>query len=293
MQLYGALEARDLLKPIFADAGSLLADMPAADFPVSIPGAMLTADDSLRRWLFFLFDLAWAKVPGSPLRVSVEKSAWHENTSVTLEMVLLYRGTSKPWGPIKAMLTNIPEAVRQTAFDAGYVDRDHSYRAGDRSQTYWILRPHDHARLGRREISNSGLRHNVRKWLEGRRRRTWQRIHGSDTPVAKAVCLHLWRNLHRVRLDLEIDGSKASGKHHPFFSQGLSSFSCQRKWDCPLWPVGEKAMLEYGDPGAISAKSNLPDPHRRSGPVDRDRRAQECEQARRARTSINGFSEEK
>ena len=50
------------------------------------------------------------------------------------------------------------DAVRQAVLEVGYVDRDRSYRAGDRSQAYWILPPYDRARLVRREIASSGLR---------------------------------------------------------------------------------------------------------------------------------------
>jgi len=109
IQLYGTYEARDALKPILVAAGTLLAGTPADGFPVSIPPATLREGDPLRRWLYLLFDLAWAKIAGSPLRVSVDKSAWHESTSVTLETVLLYRGSLQPFGPIEAMLANIPD----------------------------------------------------------------------------------------------------------------------------------------------------------------------------------------
>ena len=97
------------------------------------------------------------------------------------------------------------EAVRQAAIQAGYVDREPSYRVGDRSQAYWILPPYDRARLVRREIVNSALRHNIRKWLEARRRETWKRIQGNETPLDAAVCVHLWRNLQRVGIHAPID----------------------------------------------------------------------------------------
>jgi len=101
------------------------------------------------------------------------------------------------------------DAVRQAAIQAGYVDRHPSYRAGDRSQAYWVLPPYDHARLVRREITHGAMRHNIRKWHEARRRATWQRIHRHETPVNAAVCGHLWRNLQRVQLDAEIDIGEA------------------------------------------------------------------------------------
>ena len=96
------------------------------------------------------------------------------------------------------------DAVRQAALEAGYINRDRSYRVGDRSQAYWILPPYDRVRLVRREITNSGLRHNIRKWREARRREMWQRIQRNETLVDAAVCWHLWRNLQRIRID-EID----------------------------------------------------------------------------------------
>ena len=101
------------------------------------------------------------------------------------------------------------DAVRQAALEAGYVDRDRSYRAGHRSQAYWILPPYDRARLVRRQITDPALRHNIQKWREERRRATWQRIQRNETPVDAAVCEHLWRNLQRVRIDAAIDFGEA------------------------------------------------------------------------------------
>jgi hypothetical protein len=87
----------------------------------------------------------------------------------------------------------------------GYVERDPSYRAGSQSQTYWLLPPFDSALLIRRPITDAGLRHNVRRWHETRRRKMWQRIRRNETPVDRAICLHLWQNLQRVRIDAAID----------------------------------------------------------------------------------------
>jgi hypothetical protein len=97
------------------------------------------------------------------------------------------------------------DAVRQAALEAGYVDRDPSYRAGSHSQAYWVLPPYDRARLVRRQIADPGLRHNTRRWREARRREMWQRIRRNETPVNEAVCAHLWRQLQRVRIDGNID----------------------------------------------------------------------------------------
>lgn len=97
------------------------------------------------------------------------------------------------------------DAVRRAAFEVGYVDRDRSYCAGVRSQIY-LIRPRYHrARLVRREVADFGLRHNIHRWREERRRATWQRIQCNGSLVDAAVCAHLWRNLHRIQIDATID----------------------------------------------------------------------------------------
>jgi hypothetical protein len=96
------------------------------------------------------------------------------------------------------------DAVRKAAMTIGYVDRDPSYRAGSHSQAYWILPPYDRARLVQRQITDPGLRHNIRRWREARRRAMWQRIQRNETPVSEAVCSQLWRQLQRVRIDADI-----------------------------------------------------------------------------------------
>jgi hypothetical protein len=95
--------------------------------------------------------------------------------------------------------------VRHAAFEAGYVQRNPSYRAGSYSQGYAILPPYGRARLVRREITDHSLRHNLRLWRETQRREMWQRIERQDAPVAAAVCRHLWDNLQRIRIDDKID----------------------------------------------------------------------------------------
>jgi hypothetical protein len=111
IQLYGTRQARDSLEPIFVDAGNLLSSMRADSLSVPIPSPTLRTDKPLARWLYFLFDMAWAEVAGSPLRVSREKSAWYQNTDVTLKMVLWFRGPNKPAGfhPAEPMIANIPD----------------------------------------------------------------------------------------------------------------------------------------------------------------------------------------
>lgn len=104
------------------------------------------------------------------------------------------------------------DAVRQAAVEVRYVDRDPSYRTGDRSQTYWVLPPYDQSLLVRREIANFRLRHAIRTWLECRRRTMWQRILRNETPVDALVCRHLWENLQRVSIDF---GKGVNDAAHP------------------------------------------------------------------------------
>ena len=119
------------------------------------------------------------------------------------------------------------DTVRRAAFEAGYVARDRSYRVGERSQAYWSLPPYDRGPLVLRKIANSGLRHNIRKWRESRRRATWQRIERNETAVDAAVCRHLRRNLRRVRIDTEIDLSEHS---HPAYQIAVEHIQGGRLW---------------------------------------------------------------
>jgi hypothetical protein len=48
------------------------------------------------RWLYLLFELAWAKVVGSPLRASRDKSVWYGGGTVALELVSLFHDTHEP-----------------------------------------------------------------------------------------------------------------------------------------------------------------------------------------------------
>jgi hypothetical protein len=97
------------------------------------------------------------------------------------------------------------DAVRAAAREIGYVGRDPSYRVGTSSQTYWILPPYDRAVLVQRQITEYALRKNIRHWRDDQQRKAWQKIERGETPVAEAVCRHLWRNLQRIRLDAEIE----------------------------------------------------------------------------------------
>ena len=119
------------------------------------------------------------------------------------------------------------DAARQAALNVGYVGRDGSYRAGRSSQAYWIEPPYDCAPLVRRQIAHPGLRQNVRTWRDARRRATWQRIHREETPVAAAVCDHLWRNLQRVQIDAGID---LGAGFHPAFQVAVEHIRERQFW---------------------------------------------------------------
>lgn len=115
------------------------------------------------------------------------------------------------------------DAVREAAAQAGYVERDRSYRAGDRSQAYWILAPYDCARLVRWPIMDAGLCYRIARWRESRRREMWQRIRREETPVDAAVCDHLWRNLRRVRIDGQIDFGTAFHPAHQVAAEHIQA----------------------------------------------------------------------
>jgi hypothetical protein len=119
------------------------------------------------------------------------------------------------------------DAARQAALDAGYVGRSGSYRAGNFSETYWILPPFDRAPLVRREISHPGLRVNIRRWRQARDRATWKRIDAGQTAVAAVVCRHLWANLQRIRIDAAgID----FGAFHPAYQVAAERFRGREFW---------------------------------------------------------------
>jgi hypothetical protein len=96
------------------------------------------------------------------------------------------------------------DAVRRAALEVGYIDRDCSYRAGRRSQTYWLLPPHDSAPARRREIADFALRRNLGMWHDSRRRQT---ARAQMPGVDAAVHEHLRRNLRRVTIDSAIDAA--------------------------------------------------------------------------------------
>jgi len=97
------------------------------------------------------------------------------------------------------------DRVRHTAERIGYVARDPSYRAGHKSQTYWIREPYADARLVQRQITDGALRRGLRKWRESRHEQNWRRIRRNETPVAREVVEHLWRHVQRIRLEEHVD----------------------------------------------------------------------------------------
>lgn len=114
VNLYGAHAVRDNLNPCFADAGHLLAALSPNDFPVPIPPATLATDDESRRWLYFLFDLAWAEIPGSLVRAATPPSAWYKGGSINLPSLDVYRGYAAQGtevrGPLADFCKFIPDS---------------------------------------------------------------------------------------------------------------------------------------------------------------------------------------
>lgn len=104
------------------------------------------------------------------------------------------------------------DQVRDVAKRLGYVARDRSYRAGYKSQEYWILEPYDSAQLVRREIHDVAICRDLRAWREQRQKEIWDRIRRNDTPVACEVVEHLWRHLQRVQFVGVVD---LGSKFHP------------------------------------------------------------------------------
>jgi hypothetical protein len=56
------------LKPILVDAGRLLEGILGEALPEHISAATTGERNPLERWLYFVFDLAWANIPGLPLQ---------------------------------------------------------------------------------------------------------------------------------------------------------------------------------------------------------------------------------
>ena len=83
-------EGRDRLRPIFdnrvkpafLDAGNLLMSVPSDMLPVPMSSATMKEVEPLQKWLYFVFDLAWAELPGSPLRPSIGKTCWYTDADI-------------------------------------------------------------------------------------------------------------------------------------------------------------------------------------------------------------------
>ena len=119
------------------------------------------------------------------------------------------------------------EAVRQAALWPAMSSVTAVYRAGVRSQAYRILSPYDRARLVCRQITDPGLRHNIRKWCAERTGLMWQRIQRHETLVDAAVCSHLWRNLQRIQIDAKIDFGES---FHPSYQIAVEHIQEREFW---------------------------------------------------------------
>ena len=155
------------------------------------------------------------------------------------------------------------DAVRQAAFEVGYVDRDPSYRAGHYSRAYWIVVPYDSARLVQREIADFGLRNNIRRWQKERRQEMLRTIEEDGSLVAAPVRRHLWDNLQRVRIDAGIDFSETLPESfHPAYQVAAARIRERRLW------------FKVDDYGRVHTNlTNLPRALRRCLSVDGERLA--------------------
>ena len=59
-------------------------------------------------WIYFLFDLAWAKIPDSPLRPYLDKSVWHGGR--ILRLADLDRARASAFEPIRSFAAKFPPA---------------------------------------------------------------------------------------------------------------------------------------------------------------------------------------
>jgi hypothetical protein len=91
VNLYGADAAQERLMPCLADAGHLLAGLPRDELPVPIPPPTLATKETSKRWLYVLFDLAWAEIPGSLLRPSKPRCAWYLNVWIPVRTIETHR----------------------------------------------------------------------------------------------------------------------------------------------------------------------------------------------------------
>jgi hypothetical protein len=92
---FGDQQGYDEFFRLATDAGNLVSSMSNKFFPVSIPQYTLETAEPATRWLYVLFDLAWAEIPGSPLRPSKGRTAWSGRTSIALDALPLFRARFK------------------------------------------------------------------------------------------------------------------------------------------------------------------------------------------------------
>ncbi len=76
LYFFGPEKLRKEFLRLAGEAGTLISGVPEAAFPAPIPDETLRTTDEQLRWCYFVFDLAWAGIKGSPLRAS-EKFAWN------------------------------------------------------------------------------------------------------------------------------------------------------------------------------------------------------------------------
>jgi len=88
LQVYGEYEAFRSFSQIASEAGCSIPAMPPEARKPLFPETVRETD-SLRCWLYVLFDLAWWGIEGSPLRA--ERSTWVGNTSVSLRSLPHFR----------------------------------------------------------------------------------------------------------------------------------------------------------------------------------------------------------
>ena len=77
VELVGVATNWDQMEELATDAGHLL-DNVQPPIQGHFPSETLRLAEAPLRWICALFDLAWAKIPESPLRTEIDKSVWVE-----------------------------------------------------------------------------------------------------------------------------------------------------------------------------------------------------------------------
>jgi len=91
-------------------------------------------------------------------------------------------------------------AVKRHALAIGLVECNDSYRAGERSMGYRLKPPYD----GPCEwcpVTNRRLAERIARWRQQDRERWRTRCQAGNRPELQVAVEHLWRNLHRIRID--------------------------------------------------------------------------------------------